>query len=214
MDKCPLTDDINNCFKNMITRFPIPVMIAGFGKGRIFYLNDHAKILLRINSSENLTYDSVDFYVTPLAREDFLNTLSRDSFVKDYEIEFKDSIGVRFVGIVSSSIIEYDGNPAIFSVILDITTRKRTELALLHASQHDHLTNVFNRRYLLSILKQELDRSKRYSNKLSFLMIDVDNFKYVNDTFGHLVGDEVLKWLMCNNANFFTTNRFFRSAWR
>jgi len=95
--------------------------------------------------------------------------LDRDGFVKDYEVEFKDLIGVRFVGIVSSTIIEYDGSPAVFSVILDITTRKKTELALLHASQHDHLTNVFNRRHLLSILKQELERSKRYNNKLSFL---------------------------------------------
>ena len=195
MDRCPLTDDIYNCFKTMVARFPIPVIIAGFGKGEIFYLNEQAKALMRINSNENSKYHSIDFYVNPSIREDFLNILNRDGFVKDYEIEFKDLIGVRFVGIVSSTIIEYDGSQAIFSVILDITTRKRTELALLYASQHDHLTNVFNRRHLLGILKQKMERAKRYNNKLSFLMIDVDNFKHVNDTFGHLIGDEALKWL-------------------
>jgi len=179
----------------MVSRFPVPVVIAGFGKGEIFYLNEHAKILMRIDYSDDIKYYSSDFYSNPAVREVFLNNLIRDSTVKDYEVEFKDSIGVKFYGIISSTIINYNGNSAIFSVILDITQRKKTEIKLLHASQHDHLTNIFNRRHLLGILKQELDRTKRYDNKISFLMIDVDNFKKVNDVFGHLVGDEILKWL-------------------
>lgn len=57
----------------------------------------------------------------------------------------------------------------------------------------DGLTGVYVRRHLLERLEGELDRSKRFSYKLSFLMIDIDFFKLVNDEHGHLVGDTVLR---------------------
>jgi diguanylate cyclase (GGDEF)-like protein len=57
----------------------------------------------------------------------------------------------------------------------------------------DHLTGLLNRRYLYERLKDELARSERYGHPLSLLMLDLDGFKYYNDTFGHLFGDTVLK---------------------
>jgi diguanylate cyclase (GGDEF)-like protein len=57
----------------------------------------------------------------------------------------------------------------------------------------DHLTGLLNRRYLYERLRDELARSERYGHPLSLLMLDLDGFKYCNDTFGHLFGDTVLK---------------------
>src|SRR6185295_2277060 len=56
----------------------------------------------------------------------------------------------------------------------------------------DSLTSVFNTRYFREVLSREAARAQRYSTALSLLMIDVDSFKLINDTFGHLVGDKVL----------------------
>jgi len=56
----------------------------------------------------------------------------------------------------------------------------------------DSLTGVFNTRFFREVLSREASRSQRYSTALSLLMIDVDSFKLINDTFGHLVGDKVL----------------------
>jgi two-component system cell cycle response regulator len=58
----------------------------------------------------------------------------------------------------------------------------------------DPLTGVYNRRYLMEQLPREIERSARYGRQLSVLMCDVDHFKKINDTHGHLIGDEVLKW--------------------
>lgn len=56
----------------------------------------------------------------------------------------------------------------------------------------DSLTNIFNRRMLDEFISQETLKSKRYKQKLSLIMIDIDNFKDVNDNFGHQIGDEVI----------------------
>lgn len=56
----------------------------------------------------------------------------------------------------------------------------------------DSLTNLYNRRYFMERLNQELSRTRRYHTSFSVMMMDVDHFKKVNDTFGHSVGDEVL----------------------
>jgi len=62
------------------------------------------------------------------------------------------------------------------------------ELAIM-----DSLTGVFSRRYSIDRLYEELERSKKFKYRFSFLMIDIDHFKDYNDKFGHLVGDAVLK---------------------
>ncbi len=60
-------------------------------------------------------------------------------------------------------------------------------------SQVDHLTQVYNRGYWEYRLREELLRASRYHRELSLLMIDIDHFKKLNDTYGHLCGDEVLR---------------------
>lgn len=57
----------------------------------------------------------------------------------------------------------------------------------------DSLTQAFNRRYFLERLNEEMERSKKFKYHFSFLMIDIDHFKYYNDHYGHLVGDAILK---------------------
>lgn len=77
----------------------------------------------------------------------------------------------------------------LLSTIQDYQDRLRTY------SDHDPLTGTYNRRKFEDFLKLEVDRSRRHGHAFSLIMIDVDNFKHINDTYGHPVGDLALKEL-------------------
>jgi len=75
----------------------------------------------------------------------------------------------------------------------EIEKRAQIEAALEHLATTDALTNLHNRRHFFELAEQELNRAKRYQLYFSLLMIDLDNFKTVNDKLGHLYGDRVLQ---------------------
>ena len=70
---------------------------------------------------------------------------------------------------------------------------KRSNELLLELSNTDHLTGLFNRRYMMEALDKEVQRGRRKGGTLSLIMLDIDHFKLVNDSFGHLQGDVVLQ---------------------
>lgn len=85
-----------------------------------------------------------------------------------------------------------DKNNAIhsyMSVGIDITAKKELEIL----SMMDRLTGISNRRKLDELLAHESEKAKRYERPLSLLMIDIDHFKNVNDTYGHQIGDYTLQ---------------------
>ena len=74
----------------------------------------------------------------------------------------------------------------------DITDRKIFELELQHLADHDALTGLFNRRRFDEELEREVARAARYGETGALLVLDLDNFKYVNDSMGHPAGDQVV----------------------
>ena len=77
----------------------------------------------------------------------------------------------------------------IVSTIANIDLQEQLKFQALH----DEITCFYNRRYMNESLPRELHRAKRYGHMLTFLMIDIDYFKSFNDTYGHLIGDQILE---------------------
>ena len=75
----------------------------------------------------------------------------------------------------------------------DLETAVMGQEQMRRLAETDPLTEAFNRRALVEKLAQEMDRAQRYDTILACLMIDIDNFKNVNDTHGHLIGDRILR---------------------
>jgi diguanylate cyclase (GGDEF)-like protein len=113
---------------------------------------------------------------------DFL--LTRDRLEFEFEKRF-----YRIQGFpVRRGLVRANGRSFL---ITDLTKYKVRENSLAITANHDALTQVYNRRFLTSYFAQLANR--RPGMDISFLMIDADRFKEVNDTYGHLAGDEVLK---------------------
>lgn len=97
-----------------------------------------------------------------------------------------------WVDTIITPIIDSNGNVNGYnSIRKDITNEKRIEML----SITDELTGLYNRRHFNNTIENEIKRALRQGSILSFLMLDVDFFKYYNDTYGHQAGDNVLSSL-------------------
>lgn len=79
------------------------------------------------------------------------------------------------------------------ATVFDLTERKNLEEKLRSQAMTDPLTGVFNRRYLQAQATTEISRARRQHHPIALIAIDIDHFKRINDTYGHDVGDDVLK---------------------
>ena len=81
----------------------------------------------------------------------------------------------------------------IFKFLADDSIETRYHETVYNMMTKDGLTGAYNKRYLIESLEREYERAKHYQRKFSVIMMDIDFFKKLNDTYGHLAGDEVLQ---------------------
>ncbi|MBB4372700.1 diguanylate cyclase (GGDEF)-like protein/PAS domain S-box-containing protein [Bradyrhizobium sp. cir1] len=94
---------------------------------------------------------------------------------------------------IYSRELSYAERPAVLLALMDITERKRAEARLAFMAQHDGLTGLPNRNLLRQQVDEMLLHTRRSAEKVAVLMLGLDNFKAVNDTLGHAIGDKLLR---------------------
>lgn len=142
----------------------------------------------------------------------------RSALVVTSDLEQMGSDGeVLCTEVVFSYLLDHAGIPrSILGISRNVSERKRAERALLESNHtlqaqleeirrlqsalqeqavRDGLTGLYNRRYLDEMLEREVSRARREGIALSLVMLDIDHFKRINDSYGHQAGDEVLRML-------------------
>lgn len=159
------------------------VVISDEGDSLVDELND---ILLREQAEAALPADS---------RGQLMNLVEQYGRVTGFEVRLKSWRGKRFWALVSAVLMDFGGEAALYVAFNDITGRKALEEDLKRMATTDAMTGAFNRRRFMEVGTHEIDRSRRSTRPLSAVLMDIDKFKRINDTYGHAVGDEAIRSL-------------------
>lgn len=164
------------------------------------YVSDNALAKFDIDTA-NSTLSNGKFIDALMSSEDAekykrdINQLLRDKngYSGEYQLKAK-SGAVIWVSLRAVCITDRLGEPLrVIGVMTDIDNEKKMELQLSERASFDFLSQLYNRNTFTRTLTAELER--RNGKKLALLFIDVDDFKFINDRYGHTIGDEVIKYV-------------------
>lgn len=165
----------------MFIEYKRPDLVVGYDLGGLRYIDLSFSLLVCLLVIVVLIAVLIDSYMEELQKsEQYLIALEE----KNKEIEAKN----RMLEKSNAEIIEAKVKAEQLNKLLYEEKQKLKQLTIT-----DYLTGVFNKRFITSYLKEEIEASQEEDNKLTIAMVDIDNFKCINDEYGHLFGDYVLQ---------------------
>ncbi|SEG62879.1 EAL domain-containing protein [Paenibacillus sp. UNC499MF] len=183
-----------NRYRSLIEICPEPIVVQQ--KGKLVYANPAAVQSLGAEDVNKLLGRSALRFLHPESRK---NALEHVNEVLEKGVSARmEQRYVRLDGQVRSCELvlvatNYGGKPACMSIGKDITERKKAEEKINHMAYHDTLTGLPNRSYLNECLYMAIERAGQTGSQLAVLFLDLDRFKNINDTVGHIYGDLLLR---------------------
>ncbi|WP_320171238.1 diguanylate cyclase domain-containing protein [Maridesulfovibrio sp.] len=164
---------------------------------RLVYVNPSMCKMTGYDQDTLLNMETFLPLIAPEAREtilaNHLKRLAGKASPDRYESEFLKKDGTTYPIELTGVLITWNNKPATLNIISDISERKNAEEAIRFMAHHDSLTELPNRYLLMERLGQSLAQAKRSKHQLGLLFMDLNSFKKVNDTYGHDIGDMLLK---------------------
>lgn len=179
--------------RSLIDLSPVAMVLTRTTDHKIVFANRRAATLFEVPLDTIEGQSAPDFWVVPEQRKRYIEDLRKHGRVDDLEAEMRAQSGRTFWARVSAQRLRFAGEDTLLGTIVDITEQKRAQEVLRELATRDPLTGIYNRRHLEEVLHKEVVRAERHGRPLTVAMLDVDQFKRINDTYGHPTGDEVLR---------------------
>lgn len=189
---------MNNVDETVIVSLCPDPVIGVDGSGVVQIFNAAAEKLLGYSSGDVIGRMNIsEMYPSRDAARKIKKLMYSESYgskglVEGYEASLSCKDGSEVPIRLSAVIVDNEEGSSI-GFFHDLTERQAMEKQLHKLSVTDELTGLFNQRHFYNVMARELDRAKRYKHPLSLVCFDLDNFKKVNDSLGHLEGDRVLR---------------------
>lgn len=187
---------------------PTLMSISSLEDGYYLDVNESYCEKLEYKREELVGHSSVKLgiFMNTNARELAKEIIIKEGKLVNHKIIFRTKSGKELIGLTSANQINIGGKDYLLTMINDITEleemhtnlqKKNHQLEKLNRllvtqAVTDELTGLYNRRYIVTSLEREIERAERYLQPLTVMMLDLDRFKKVNDSYGHPVGDQVL----------------------
>lgn len=188
-------------FRGMVSQSLVGITI--FENGVVTYANDTFASIFGVTQKDLIGNDPVKLFHPDDQKTVLYNIHRRETgevASVDYTVRGLRSDGGIVHVEIHGSTMEINGKRALISMFLDVTARvtAERELAVLQEqlkemAVRDALTGLHNRRYFEERLEYHLARASSHYTAFSLVIADIDHFKAINDTFGHLAGDQVLR---------------------
>jgi diguanylate cyclase (GGDEF)-like protein/PAS domain S-box-containing protein len=135
----------------------------------------------------------LEVWTAPSDRLKLLEILMDKSICRNMETRFRTKNGEQIWAVLSASILDFDGAACVFMITRNVSDAKIAEEKIRNLAFYDPLTSLPNRRLLMDRLGLAMASGARHSRKRALLSIDLDNFKALNDTLGHHMGDLLIQ---------------------
>ena len=172
---------------------PVPMLVTARSDGSIVKVNDSAIEFFGAVPGAVGASSVSGYYADPDDRERLIALIDRDGGARDFETRVRRADGSMRTVLITANAIDLAQGRTILSGIVDISDRKAIEENLECLASTDALTGLPNRLSFFASGRTEMMRAARFGAPLGLLMVDLDHFKQINDSFGHLAGDTALR---------------------